>query len=150
MRGKLSPRARFACSHGITPAHAGKTAHAPARVRRGRDHPRACGENSRLSSCAHSVKGSPPRMRGKLVAAAAGPALMGITPAHAGKTRPLRRSSRGLRDHPRACGENYHASSSPFIRSGSPPRMRGKLRGKSLIGSFTGITPAHAGKTAAV
>ena len=72
----------------------------------------------------------------------------GITPAHAGKTRPSLRQRPSSWDHPRACGEN----SSPQPRSsrggGSPPRMRGKRSCRQSPTARRGITPAHAGKTA--
>ena len=65
-------------------------------------------------------------MRGKppvdMVARAAG----GITPAHAGKTLPRPAATVSLRDHPRACGENFELEDFSSDYLGSPPRMRGK------------------------
>ena len=72
--------------------------------------------------------------------------ILGITPAHAGKS--CKRTSYLLptRDHPRACGEK--ASPKNVLRSmaGSPPRMRGKEAAVGRFGGSSGITPAHAGK----
>ena len=65
MRGKHGDYMADKRSFGITPAHAGKTCHEIDEPILIGDHPRACGENALVSSCAHSVKGSPPRMRGK-------------------------------------------------------------------------------------
>ena len=49
-------------------------------------------------------------MRGKVVNQGVGDAVLGITPAHAGK-RPVEYSvSRMARDHPRACGEKTKGS----------------------------------------
>ena len=93
------------------------------------------------------MQGSPPRMRGKPRWGTSTACQARITPAHAGKTFLRPKVASVLRDHPRACGENCHASSSPFIMSGSPPRMRGKLRLKDCEVREVGITPAHAGKT---
>ena len=44
-------------------------------------------------------------MRGKEALVLHGDALLGITPAYAGKSPSLLRSLYGLRDHPRICGE---------------------------------------------
>ena len=73
---------------------------------------------------------------------------LGITPADAGKT--LHRYRRIFRfwDHPRGCGENIPQLIQAGITLGSPPRMRGKLRGTAFCHETRGITPADAGKTA--
>ena len=70
------------------------------------DHPRACGENRAVRERSPRRLGSPPRMRGKHYAMRRCVCDMGITPAHAGKTRMCRNTLPGIRDHPRACGEN--------------------------------------------
>ena len=90
----------------ITPACAGKTKRILGRVLGTGDHPRVCGENIANPRSIHRLGGSPPRVRGKRAAMASWFALIGITPAHAGKTQP--RCCPGLvsKDHPRACGEN--------------------------------------------
>ena len=87
-------------------------------------------------------------MRGKLFALIDGVKAGGITPAHAGKTPASRRRCRRCRDHPRACGENLSARRLSLIRRGSPPRMRGKHDFRNHRSRDSGITPAHAGKTA--
>ena len=51
-------------------------------------------------------------------------------------------------DHPRACGENDRQGRRDCHRSGSPPRMRGKLSKAKNCFTPPRITPAHAGKTA--
>ena len=147
MRGKLRILSRLERAAGITPAHAGKTGPRRRRGFRLWDHPRACGENGFLKSSFATERGSPPRMRGKRGLCACTENLMGITPAHAGKTAPLCSSLRCLRDHPRACGENTLGQKWNNLDLGSPPRMRGK-RIKTAAGKGRiGITPAHAGKT---
>ena len=51
------------------------------------------------------------------------------------------------RDHPRVCGEKGVLAPLPTIWVGSPPRMRGKDELEGLSASFSGITPAYAGKS---
>ena len=70
----------------ITPAHAGKTYALDIVYKGVTDHPRACGENSLAPIISISIVGSPPRMRGKLLAALSELLFTRITPAHAGKT----------------------------------------------------------------
>ena len=96
----------------------------------------------------HTVKGSPPRMRGKPCLFSCLCSCSGITPAHAGKTGSEPLSSHCRWDHPRACGENSSSSPRPSFMSGSPPRMRGKRQRHRRACRGKGITPAHAGKTA--
>ena len=74
---------------GITPAHAGKTFCGDFSVAFSRDHPRACGENRPSRVSRSRSRGSPPRMRGKLVIEVGKVVWDGITPAHAGKTKAI-------------------------------------------------------------
>ena len=113
----------------------------------GQDHPRACGENLSPPVSVRDVVGSPPRMRGKQQVVKAANDNARITPAHAGKTYRVNTQRFWIEDHPRACGENPAFWLSIMSRVGSPPRMRGKLRKRTLIMKSCGITPAHAGKT---
>ena len=147
MRGKPVPAQIPRARPGITPAHAGKTRRRGAGAPGSRDHPRACGENLYLQGIFQNFAGSPPRMRGKLLIAPRLPALVRITPAHAGKTRRTDSPRRKQRDHPRACGENCQALLQIIGIVGSPPRMRGKQDPQLPLRLISGITPAHAGKT---
>ena len=52
-----------------------------------------------------------------------------------------------LRDHPRVCGKNDITSWEALFGLGSPPRVREKQGNFNLRCSFSGITPACAGKT---
>ena len=111
---------------GITPACAGKRRAQDRQDPPRGDHPRMCGEKVSSTSPIKCLKGSPPRMRGKVVKEVTGQTATRITPAYAGKS-----SSRGVRtcfekDHPRVCGEKRSQSTSASRRAGSPPRMRGK------------------------
>ena len=73
--------------------------------------------------------------------------LLGITPAHAGKSWRLQRRSRPIWDHPRTCGEKIGRASSCLFCLGSPPHMRGKVVPIFGQPAEDGITPAHAGKS---
>ena len=112
-----------------------------------RDHPRACGENEKKVMNEKALRGSPPRMRGKLFFIPSISSFFGITPAHAGKTHLSKISCRAPWDHPRACGENQRQSRKTSTKRGSPPRMRGKPETIQKNVNEAGITPAHAGKT---
>ena len=127
MRGKLRCCCHCASPPRITPADAGKThLHAPLLLLP-EDHPRGCGENAIGHEGDQGIKGSPPRMRGKLNNESLGILLGRITPADAGKTAICGSNTKRQKDHPRGCGENAFPSSPTAVTEGSPPRMRGKL-----------------------
>ena len=149
MRGKGAGRRGCVPDHGITPAHAGKSASRPGRACPRWDHPRACGEKIRSRSCSRKLIGSSPRMRGKVRKMCFAFRQQGITPAHAGKSMLMPQISRCCWDHPRACGEKYAAPFKLAVGGGSPPRMRGKVRVILADEHHAGITTAHAGKRSA-
>ena len=93
-------------------------------------------------------QGSPPHMRGKDKPMITLNFDEGITPAHAGKSEKIWRLQRPLQDHPRTCGEKNTQGEKADTFKGSPPHMRGKACGKDENDGHTGITPAHAGKSA--
>lgn len=67
VRGKHLGGSSYCKSPGITPAGAGKTCCPLVLLRPRADHPRRCGENKSVMQRFQSSKGSPPRMRGKLI-----------------------------------------------------------------------------------
>ena len=75
---------------------------------------------------------------------------IGITPACAGKSHRWRRPGTLLWDHPRVCGEKGRISKHPLSPTGSPPRVRGKGYSDIRILTPQRITPACAGKRAAI
>ena len=109
------------------------------------DHPRVCGEHSRVMKSRSNCGGSSPRMRGTPIACRILSAPAGIIPAYAGNTAryrnlrklywdhprvcgehtPSARSSPLPRDHPRVCGEHMVSRSLAMASLGSSPRMRG-------------------------
>ena len=127
MRGKAPLHSSHFGLHGITPAHAGKSAHRVHLTAIHGDHPRACGEKDHIISVRSFFQGSPPRMRGKVLVTVYQNVADGITPAHAGKSMASRSSRLAAWDHPRACGEKQVIMWLHIIRKGSPPRMRGKV-----------------------
>ena len=147
MRGKEAARRHDKVRAGITPAHAGKRCALCRTTWSDRDHPRACGEKSSSASLSKSVKGSPPRMRGKDIYCGTSIGEGGITPAHAGKSQAAEAQSQTAWDHPRACGEKPVPIMPVVNAAGSPPRMRGKVCRHYISFFVSRITPAHAGKS---
>ena len=86
LRGTLSEHARPRRGLGIIPALAGNTARARTVPTCLRDHPRACGEHTRLTVPAGTYRGSSPRLRGTRRPACFQAFPPGIIPALAGNT----------------------------------------------------------------
>ena len=147
MRGKRSGELRSGKSVRLIPAHAGKTLSRAALYMASKAHPRACGENMPARPRAWCLRGSSPRMRGKLTGATDDGVSAGLIPAHAGKTAYSRSGSMMMTAHPRACGENLLASGKRRTFRGSSPRMRGKRLWYRRKHRRNGLIPAHAGKT---
>ena len=70
--------------------------------------------------------GSSPRVRGKRARRNHHRRRIGLIPACAGKTSQGGKPIRTQRAHPRVCGENQFACSTPMEDEGSSPRVRGK------------------------
>ena len=106
-----------------------------------------CGEKSYTVAFVILYAGSPPRVRGKVMAFSSSDSAFRITPACAGKRALCFRTLSHMRDHPRVCGEKRSGKWPRHRWQGSPPRMRGKeLLVVPPAGNF-GITPAYAGKS---
>ena len=90
--------------------------------------------------------GSPPQVRGKLVAITRNYREAGITPAGAGKTNVNPPILGANWDHPRRCGENLYFQLLAATTTGSPPQVRGKPDEVTAYQEATRITPAGAGK----
>ena len=106
-----------------------------------------CGKNIQKLTKTQGMWGSPPRVREKLKDPSTRMQWNRITPACAGKT-PLSQCWFSWKwDHPRVCGKNVSCSLSRSNKGGSPPRVREKPLPSISSFSFTGITPACAGKT---
>ena len=131
----------------ITPACAGKTLNVSFTVIIWQDHPRVCGENFLLTHMTRRLRGSPPRVRGKLKGFICERDAFRITPACAGKTLTASSNVIFIEDHPRVCGENCFDNANGDENLGSPPRVRGKPVSSPAPMRDGGITPACAGKT---
>ena len=69
------------------------------------DHPRGCGEKTTRTRKGPKVRGSSPRVRGKVIAPRVNILADGIIPAGAGKSKAWIFGILAKRDHPRGCGE---------------------------------------------
>ena len=126
-RGKVRHLSHIPQLVGITPAHAGKSPWtAPKRQRNG-DHPRTRGEKHFLGVSQCHNQGSPPHTRGKAVKSDIPVSLVGITPAHAGKSNFFAAPCLCGGDHPRTRGEKSLSASQRIRKPGSPPHTRGKV-----------------------
>ena len=85
-RGKPRPPKGSRSKPGLIPAHAGKTTACPAARPAGRAHPRSRGENIPGRTGDDSGPGSSPLTRGKPLDGRCLQRLLGLIPAHAGKT----------------------------------------------------------------
>ena len=90
--------------------------------------------------------GSSPLTRGKLTIKVSVHCLVGLIPAHAGKTVSRGGSLAGPVAHPRSRGENRVSSTFDVCASGSSPLTRGKLDELFQFGEVCGLIPAHAGE----
>ena len=110
------------------------------------DHPRVCGEKLHSTTSCAAVRGSPPRVRGKVGVYVQGLGEKGITPACAGKSLGRSKRTPPFWDHPRVCGEKFRPAIISAGRPGSPPRVRGKVQSEWSEPAYIRITPACAGK----
>ena len=146
-RGKRCRRTQAACREGLIPAHAGKTASAPPPAWTSWAHPRSRGENGRWTTAPSRWPGSSPLTRGKQPGQHGSASLLGLIPAHAGKTSSVSSGGAQVGAHPRSRGENMVARVGLLVSVGSSPLTRGKPCIVCSIAIWLGLIPAHAGKT---
>ena len=146
-RGKLELDAHARRIPRLIPAHAGKTCSQARSLGSRAAHPRSRGENLTDPSRQLQDPGSSPLTRGKRLPRYHWYQFYRLIPAHAGKT-PRSRAFRGcLRAHPRSRGENTAKPVEAGWAEGSSPLTRGKHVVPKLGTRFSGLIPAHAGKT---
>ena len=146
-RGKPGLTPLSPARQGLIPAHAGKTSKSAASGSAPQAHPRSRGENAALMVTRTGVWGSSPLTRGKRGEGEGGEEHQGLIPAHAGKTRSRIRLARPRGAHPRSRGENVLVGTLDRLHEGSSPLTRGKRSSGYSVTNFTGLIPAHAGKT---
>ena len=91
--------------------------------------------------------GSSPLTRGKRGILRTSRSVVGLIPAHAGKTRASLVSAWAGAAHPRSRGENTEATRGAALKRGSSPLTRGKRGLHGARPARSGLIPAHAGKT---
>ena len=111
---------------GLIPAHAGKTLPDSTRSTKGGAHPRSRGENVAYTFNPTTQAGSSPLTRGKLPEDPHDTCVLGLIPAHAGKTRSVASMSTVRPAHPRSRGENGPLPAEGMELDGSSPLTRGK------------------------
>ena len=146
-RGKLRWRRNLHHYRRLIPAHAGKTSPLTTGVADSWAHPRSRGENGRLHGLDEEGAGSSPLTRGKRGLHNQGLEGGRLIPAHAGKTLRRRLLRVNLRAHPRSRGENLASPLKARLKFGSSPLTRGKLDIGDVGQHFSGLIPAHTGKT---
>ena len=135
---------------GLIPAHAGKTSRRAARRFRCWAHPRSRGENGKAPAPCEVGAGSSPLTRGKRQPGVPVGNVLGLIPAHAGKTVTTATAPPPMRAHPRSRGENVIKAATAAKITGSSPLTRGKLYFLNALRATRGLIPAHAGKTYAL
>ena len=110
----------------ITPACAGKRQRKHGVHSFDEDHPRVCGEKTKIIDLVRQYIGSPPPVRGKGALTAVAILLMRITPACAGKRMGSAQARSPGEDHPRLCGEKSIFLPISSNLEGSPPAHAGK------------------------
>ena len=146
-RGKRTRCPRPHVASGLIPAHAGKTRRRLCRDVQARAHPRSRGENLARLESIHRTVGSSPLTRGKRSPSYLSDWLLGLIPAHAGKTKPRSSPTAPCTAHPRSRGENTAFRLPAASASGSSPLTRGKPPTWTRQQLNTRLIPAHAGKT---
>ena len=151
----------------ITPACAGNRCTHCYPLTKIKDHPRVCGEQRKnypelwalMGSpprvrgtvyhipCIHRLPGSPPRVRGTVCEGYFTGHIARITPACAGNSFKIIRCVHVSKDHPRVCGEQSCMNFFYTCNKGSPPRVRGTVTFRNIVGVYVRITPACAGNS---
>ena len=110
-------------------------------------HPRVCGADCRACEIDLPSDGSSPRVRGRPTTTSGPLARSGLIPACAGQTSKSSRVTVAFWAHPRVCGADLDFAFLLPSRSGSSPRVRGRLCTDTHLAVATGLIPACAGQT---
>ena len=112
----------------------------------GWDHLRVCGADPKTMTRLTARKGSPPRVRSRLLGCAADE-VDGITSACAEQTMPCSRPRASVGDHLRVCGADILQFLFDLFAKGSPPRVRSRPPPVIRPWASRGITSACAEQT---
>ena len=146
-------RGRPRCSRGVRlwagliPASAGQTSGPPGPADASTAHPRECGADPRLGHARQGLRGSSPRVRGRLWLSVLMRKRKGLIPASAGQTRSQSACPAPCGAHPRECGADRPGWVDCQIRPGSSPRVRGRPLGGAASKARERLIPASAGQT---
>ena len=146
-RGKRGDAPPGPALFGLIPAHAGKTCASCAASTYSAAHPRSRGENTLRQGAGPLMRGSSPLTRGKQQVDVAKADVLGLIPAHAGKTATRHTVAPCPWAHPRSRGENVRVERAGGQGEGSSPLTRGKLLQHQWQQGRDRLIPAHAGKT---
>ena len=147
VRGSLEDPLPALRERGSIPACAGKPSRGGSRSRRGRVHPRVCGEalpRRRRRPPAHG--GPSPRVRGSPELRPGVAVVDGSIPACAGKPREEQVGHLRAGVHPRVCGEARTPRRRTSESPGPSPRVRGSRGHHPRPEDHRGSIPACAGK----
>ena len=131
----------------IIPTRVGKRKHQVPSVAQNRDHPHACGEKWCAYQPQHCLRGSSPRVWGKVRVPLLLPSLRGIIPTRVGKSFGCDKRRQSPRDHPHACGEKLPLSVCKTTHAGSSPRVWGKDNLRVRQTHYCRIIPTRVGKS---
>ena len=126
-RGKRATQVIAGPTMRLIPAHAGKTSSVTRPRVASAAHPRSRGENMVSDGKVSLEDGSSPLTRGKLRGDSLSSAMIGLIPAHAGKTVQPATTAQIDAAHPRSRGENLLLAVHKVGSEGSSPLTRGKL-----------------------
>ena len=146
-REKHEYRSHVGGESGLIPTHARKTSRKPLLPTARLAHPRSRWENMQAAMQLTRDNGSSPLTRGKHSPCLPVHTLVGLIPAHAGKTPkvPWQRLPRWA--HPRTRGENCTRAAKLPVITGSSPLTRGKHHGTDSRRPRRRLIPTHARKT---
>ena len=109
-------------------------------------HPRVCGGSASPRRAVKSVRGTSPRVRGKLVRRGSTPEELGYIPACAGEAPAATRPEPARGVHPRVCGGSGRIAVARPRSEGTSPRVRGKPASTASCAVYQGYIPACAGE----
>ena len=147
LRGTVDQFGSEFIQHRFIPAPAGNRPGRTHRQETGTVHPRACGEQTDVSTLDRGSDGSSPRLRGTADRSDDTVLTFRFIPAPAGNSTSTRFPTKGEPVHPRACGEQVATRDGVSRIIGSSPRLRGTDHGLHDFLDIERFIPAPAGNS---